>query len=106
MKRNDYMKKKPLKKKFKWRTDEHGVVTLEIENKGFFKRILGLPLVSMVCLDELGSFVWQQIDGNINIEEIGRRVEERFGERSNPVYERLMKYFKILRSYHFIDWNR
>jgi len=106
MKRNDYMQKRPHKKNFKWRMDEYGVVTLEIENKWILRRILGFPKSSTVSLDELGSFVWQQIDGNINIEEIGRRVEERFGERSNPVYERLMKYFKILRSYHFIDWNR
>ena len=32
-------------------------------------------------------------------------LEEKFGEKANPLYERLAKYFQILESYHFIDWN-
>ena len=56
-------------------------------------------------MEEVGSFVWPLLDGEKNIVELGRLVEERFGEKANPLYERLAKYFQILDSYHFIEWK-
>ena len=91
------------------KTDEKGIVTLEIENKGwanklaqkFFKR----PRVSYVHLDEMGSFIWPLIDGENNIIELGKLVQEHFGENANPLYERLARYFQILESYRFVEWK-
>lgn len=57
-------------------------------------------------LDEMGSFVWPLIDGEKTILEIGKAVEERFGDEAKPLYERLVKYFQILESYHFIYLNQ
>lgn len=93
----------------KWSIDEQGLVTLEIENKGIFNKIaqklLKKPKISYVHLDEFGSFVWQHIDGKNDIIAIGKCVESQFGEKANPLYERLIKYFGILESYGFIKWN-
>ncbi len=90
----------------KWSTDENGIVTIEIENKGVFnkiaQRLFKKPKISYIHLDETGSFVWPLIDGEKNIIELGRYVEEKFGEKANPLYERLSKYFQILESYKFI----
>ena len=92
-----------------WSTDENGIVTLDIENTGVMNRIaqklFRKPKVSHIHLDEMGSFVWPLLDGEKNIVELGRLVEERFGEKANPLYERLAKYFHILDSYHFIEWK-
>ena len=92
-----------------WNTDENGIVTISIENKGIFNKIaqklLNKPKVSYVHLDEFGSSVWQLIDGCKNIIEIGKLFEEKFGDKANPLYERLAKYFQILDSYGFIKWN-
>ncbi len=93
----------------KFSIDEKGLVTLEIENKGiankiaqtFFKR----PKVSFIHLDEQGSFVWNLIDGQKDIIEIGKNVKEHFGEKAEPLYERLAKFFKILESYKFIKFK-
>ena len=92
-----------------WNKDENGIVTLEIENTGLFNRIaqkvFKKPKISFVHLDELGSFVWLLIDGKTNISDMGVSVKEHFGEKAEPLYEKLVKYFEILKSYNFIVLN-
>ena len=56
-------------------------------------------------MDELGSFVWLLIDGKTNIGDMGVSVKEHFGEKAEPLYEKLVKYFEILKSYNFIVLN-
>ena len=91
-----------------WSSDEKGIVTLEIENKGFFNRIaqkfFKKPKISYVHLDELGSFVWPLIDGNTAIITLGEKVKEHFGDKAEPLYERLSQYIKILESYKIIKF--
>lgn len=92
-----------------WETDENGKVTLEIENTGWANRIAQAvfkrPKISYVHLDENGSFVWPLIDGERDIVAIGRSVKEHFGEKAEPLYERLAQFFRILDSYRFIRWK-
>ena len=89
-----------------WTVDEKGIVTLQIENKGVFNRIaqkmFKKPKISYIHLDENGSFIWQLFDGNKDLTEIGKLVDEHFGEKAHPLYERLAKYCQILESYGFI----
>jgi len=91
-----------------WTVDEGGIVTLEIENKGVMNRIaqrlLKKPKISYIHLDETGSFIWPLLDGEKSITELGKDVEQKFGEAANPLYERLAKYFQILDSYGFVKW--
>ena len=106
----NYLEKIPVRPAhIKWTADEAGIVTLDIENTGLLNRaaqkLLHKPKVSHIHLDEMGSFVWPLLDGEKNIIELGRMVEERFGEKANPLYERLAKYFQILDSYQFIEWK-
>ena len=106
----NYLEKVPVRPAhIEWGSDETGIVTLDIENTGLFNRIaqklLRKPKVSHIHLDEMGSFVWPLIDGNKNIIELGKDVEEHFGEKANPLYERLAKYFQILDSYGFVEWK-
>lgn len=106
----NYLEKIPLRPAhIKWSADDDGMVTLDIENTGLFNRaaqkLLHKPKVSHIHLDEMGSFVWPLVDGEKNIMELGRLVEAHFGEKANPLYERLAKYFQILDSYQFIEWK-
>lgn len=93
----------------RWSADESGNVTLEIDNKGLMNRIaqklFKKPKISYVHLDEMGSFVWPLIDGETDILRIGELVKEHFGDKAEPLYERLAKYFKILESYRFISFE-
>ncbi len=106
----NYLEKKPIGKNgLNWSRDENGIVTLEMENKGVANRIMQKlikkPKISYIHLDEMGSFVWPLMDGEKDIFEIGKFVEEHFGEKANPLYERLSQYFKTLEKYNFIEYR-
>ena len=92
-----------------WSADESGIVTLDLENTGIFNRmaqkLFHKPKVTHIHLDSIGSFVWPLMDGEKNMIDLGKLVEEEFGEKAAPIYERLAKYFQILDSYHFVTWN-
>ena len=96
-----------VKEGLNWNKDKDGIVTLEIENKGLFNKItqmlLKKPKISYVHLDSLGSFVWLKIDGKNDIAEISAMVKEQFGDKAEPLYERVAKYFQILVSYGFVS---
>lgn len=109
-KSGNYLEKIPCYKEgLGYETDESGKVTLLIENKGVFNRIaqklFKKPKISYIHLDEMGSFIWPLIDGEKDITEIGKAVKEHFGEKAEPLYERLAKYFQILESYGFISFK-
>lgn len=92
-----------------WKTDSEGIVTLEIKNTGWANKLAqkfwGKPKVSYIHLDKLGSFIWPLLDGDKSIIQIGELVETEFKEQAHPLYERLAKYFQILESYHFVEWQ-
>lgn len=111
-KKNDenYLERRPLRPEhIPWSTNEDGIVTLDIENKGIMNRIaqklLKKPKVTHIHLDEIGSFVWPMIDGVHTIADMGEPLEEHFGEKAKPTYERLAQFFKILESYGFVEWK-
>ncbi len=110
MKKKDenYIEKIPSVNK-KITVNDEGIVTLEVENKGIMNRIMQVilfkPKVSYIHLDEFGSFVVLKTDGKHSIFELGKLVEEKFGEKAHPLYERLSKFFQIMDSYGFIDWK-
>ena len=106
----NYLEKIPKRTSgIEWSKDENGLVVLHIENKGAFNKIaqklFKKPKISYVHLDETGSFIWPLIDGEKNLIELGKEVEANFGEKANPLYERIAKYFQILDSYHFVEWK-
>lgn len=106
----NYLDRIPVKpSSIPWKTDENGIVTLEIENKGAMNRIaqklFKKPKISYIHLDKNGSFVWPLIDGEKSIFEIGKEVDAHFGEEAHPLYERLAQFFRILDSYGFVEWK-
>ena len=106
----NYLEKIPIRsEKVDWKTEENGSITLLIENTGWANRIaqklFGKPKVSFVHLDEMGSFLWPRLSGEMNIIELGEITKEEFGQKAEPLYERLCRYFQILHSYHFIEFK-
>ena len=92
--------------KIEWKRVDNGMVQIILRRTGFFNRVsqklFGAPKLSYIDLDELGSYVWEQIDGQKTVHEIGVLVEDHFGESAGPVFERLVKYMKMLSNNHFI----
>lgn len=93
---------------YSWRHDQQNRVIVEVENKGFYnciaQKIFKRPRISHISLDEYGSFVWQQMDGQRTIYEIAGLVRQTFGPAAEPVAERLSQYFQVLYRNHFIGY--
>lgn len=89
-----------------WSIDENNSVILEIKNNGLANKLVQMvfkkPEISFIHLDDIGSFIWLLIDGKKSIFTIGKEVKEHFGNKAEPLYERLAQYFKILDNYDFI----
>ncbi len=107
---DNYLERVPVRPvHIQWSTDENAIVTLDIENKGVVNRIaqklFKKPKVSHIHLDEMGSFIWPLLDGEKDITKLGVSVKEHFGDKAEPLYERLAKYFQILDSYGFVEWK-
>ena len=80
----------------------------EIENKGMFntiaQKVFGKPRFSKVHLDEMGTFIWPEIDGAKTVQELALLVKEHFGDKAEPLYPRIVKYFQIMESYEFVHF--
>ena len=99
-----------ISEKLSFRQDKRGFITIDKENKGFFAKIaqkmLHKPKVSHIHLDEMGSFIWKSIDGEKTVGQISENLEEKYGDRANPLYERTSRYFNNLYGYGFIKWKK
>lgn len=86
--------------------DADGIVVVRVPKMGFFdilaQKIAKTPKVSNIRLDEYGSFIWPLIDGKRTIYEISIQVKEHFGEQCEPLYDRIAKYFQILKEHKFV----
>lgn len=110
IKGENYLDRKPKKKDgLSWSKDENGAVTIEVLNNKIADRILQKlikkPKISYIHLDETGSFIWLCTDGEKNVAEIGEMVENRFGDKAHPLYERLISYLNTLENCGFIQWK-
>ena len=90
--------------------DNQGKITLLQENKGVFhflaQKILKKPKVSQIHLDEMGNFVWPLIDGTRTVYEIAELVKAEFGDKAEPLYDRLVQYIRNLEMYGFVKVQR
>ena len=92
----------------KWHTDLKDRVILEVENTGIMNKIAQTVFnkrrFTKVHLDAQGSFIWPLIDGKRTVTDIALLVKDEFGEAAEPLYPRIIKYFQIVESYHFIKF--
>ena len=53
----------------------------------------------------MGSFIWPLFSPDKDIVALGKEVSEKFGDKAEPLYERLAEYIKRLESYGFIEYK-
>jgi glutathionyl-hydroquinone reductase len=94
---------------FETSVNEAGHVEILTEHRGFYNKIaqkvFKKPRFSHIELDDFGTFIWNQMDGKKSIYEIGADVRNQFGEKAEPLYERLSKFMKILHDQHYIVYE-
>lgn len=92
--------------KLRWHEDIKGKMVLEVENKGAFntiaQKLFNKPRYTKVHLDANGTFIWPLIDGKRTVAEIAELVKQEFGDKAEPLYPRIVKYFQIMESYDFV----
>lgn len=81
------------------------MLEFSVFRKNSQKKFFHKPKIGYIHMDEMGSFIWPLIDGDKNLIALGQMVEEYFGERASPLYERLIQFFQLLESYGFIKWK-
>lgn len=90
----------------RWDTLEDGRIQLTVKRRGWVNSLahtlFKAPENNYVTLDDLGSFVWKQIDGRRSITAIGEMVEKAFGQDAEPVYQRLAEFVKMLSVHNFV----
>lgn len=89
-----------------WEQRENGRVIVRLCHSGGWnrlaQRLFQKPASSRIELDELGSFVWLQMDGSRTVFALARLVEEQFGESAEPLYNRICAFLGILRDHGMI----
>ena len=105
----NYLDYIPVKNpEIEYHTDEKGIVTVEIEWKGFCHRIaqrfFHRPRVSDIRLDSYGSFVWLAIDDVSDVHQLSKKLDEKFPGMEKSL-SRLIKFLEILRDNHLIIWK-
>ncbi|MDK2919061.1 MAG: hypothetical protein PWQ37_1794 [Candidatus Petromonas sp.] len=108
---DNFLELVPVKKESQeWKINEEGLVQIIIPRDGVLDKIVRVffktPKVMKIDLDELGSFVWESIDGKKNVREIAQLIKDEFGEKAEPLYERLGTYINILRNNKFITLKK
>lgn len=87
-------------------TNQKGHIEIRVKNTGLFNRIAQFlfrrPKFSNIELDDFGSFVWECINGESTIYEIGVLVKKEFEEKAEPLYPRLSQFIKTLRDNSFV----
>lgn len=86
--------------------NKNGHIEIKVKNKGLFNRIAQFffrrPKFSNIELDDFGSFVWECINGESTVYDIGFLVKKKFGEKAEPLYPRLSQFIKTLHDNSFV----
>ena len=93
-----------------WSKDEEGKVTLlKPKYKSSFSKKHILPRIKnpnfKVKLDEIGSYLWLLFDGEKKVDQIAVLFQQQFGERVEPLYDRLAKFLMNLEKNGFIKFK-
>ncbi len=71
----------------------------------FFRKLkFRIPEYKKISIDEYGSYVFLQIDGKNTIKDIGKNIEAKYGDKIQPIYERLLLFLNHMDiNCHYID---
>lgn len=110
-KKDNLMEYIPVKNpKINWKILENDKVEIELVNRGFFKwitqKFFKKPRISKIALEEIGSFIWLEIDGNKTVLELSKSIESKFGKKAEPIIDRMVKYLRILFTHRFIYYKK
>lgn len=94
---------------YPYRVNDKGLIEIQVHHRGLFNRIAQIffkrPKISWIELPGMGTFIWNQIDGNRNVYEIGQLLKAAYGQEAEPLYERLCTFIKSLHNNCYIVYE-
>lgn len=99
----------PRKKHDNWEIRKGKVWLIFSHDKAverFMRWLVKKPTVSDVELDAIGSSVWKYIDGKATVYDIGQKLLFEFGDKMEPVYDRLIMYLRHLNKKGWISFTK
>jgi len=93
-----------------WRTEDDGTVTVwrPKYGTGRFARWLSSRLARPHCavrLDDHGSFIWRQCDGNRTMQEIANALQQRSPDAATDLHSRLATFVRRLERTGLLGWG-
>ena len=84
-----------VKPNVKYDIGNDGIVTVYEKQdhwiQNLFRKLkIKIPTYKKISLDEYGSYIFLNIDGNKTVKELGKCLEYEFGKETHPLYERLL----------------
>lgn len=99
----------PRKKHKDWEIKNNKVYLVFHHDKTvekFMRWLVKKPSVSDVELDDLGTTVWLNVNGENTVHDIAQVLKGKFGEKVEPVNERLIMYLRYLNKKGWIAFDR
>lgn len=94
----------------KWEKKENDLIVLlkpKFKHPFFTKHIL--PRLKSpyykIRLDAIGSYVWELCDGSLTVKELAESLKHKFGDKVEPLYERLSLFLQSMERNHFIYYK-
>lgn len=93
-----------------WEEDAYGIVTLVRERprvrspRSFGRWVSFMMAPPRIRLDDVGSYVWLRMDGGTNVRGLVDLVRAEFGDRVEPIGQRLGQLIRVLRREHFVTY--
>ena len=86
-----------ISEKLEYEVDKDNIVTIlekqDHKIQKFFRKLkFRIPEYKKISLDEYGSWILLQIDGNKNVKDLGESLEAKYGDKVHPLYERLLPF--------------
>lgn len=100
----------PCKRHKTWEVNKNGNINLIFYHdklvEKFMRWLVKKPYKSDIELDELGSTVWNLVNGKNNVFDIGKKLTDEYGDKCQPVYDRLIMYLRYLNRRGWIYFER
>lgn len=102
----DYIYKVAEGKKFTT-NEKTGIVTIKVENKGFYNRIaqkfFHKPKYSFIDLDQYGSTLWLLLDGKKDVAALVKEMKEEFPKEADTMHDRVIRFIATLVHNDYIE---
>lgn len=100
-KEENYLDKIPIKSaKIQYQVNENNHIIIMENHENVCERLclylLKKPKQTKIELDMYGSYIWEKINGQKTIYEIGKELSKDFGAEIEPLYQRMALFIRTL----------